>query len=107
MITCNTEIKKKKDYYRNLFALYEFYVDLHIIYLLTLKAPIMTAADDSLEYFFQHFSEKIRLDILCESSARQRIHIKHQALFIVKKIKVSSVAILLGTLRVNCIHNMT
>ena len=48
---------------------------------LTLKAQITTAADDSLEYFFQHFSEKIRLVISCESSARQRIHMKHQDLF--------------------------
>ena len=30
---------------------------------------------------FSLFSEKIRLDILCESSARQRIHMKRQALF--------------------------
>ena len=46
---------------------------------LTLKAPITTAADDIHKYMFN--SEKIRLDISCESSARQRIHIKHQALF--------------------------
>ena len=38
----------------------------------------MTAADDSLE-IFHCFSEKIRLDMSCESSARQRIHMKHQA----------------------------
>ena len=54
---------------------------------------------------FSMFSEKIRLDILCESSARQRIHIKHQASFCLKEnskiIKVSSAAIQLGTLRVN------
>ena len=31
--------------------------------------------------FFHCFSEKIRLDISCESSARQRIHMKHQVLF--------------------------
>ena len=31
--------------------------------------------------YFHCFSEKIRLDISCESSARQRIHMKHQALF--------------------------
>ena len=46
------------------------------------------------------------LDILCKSSARQRIHMKHQALFSskdkVNMIKVSSAAILLGALRVNC-----
>ena len=41
----------------------------------------MTAADDSLENFFSCFSEKIRFDISCEFSARQRIHMKHQALF--------------------------
>ena len=46
--------------------------------MLTLKAPIMTAADNYC------FSETIRLDISCESSARQRIHIKHQALFSLK-----------------------
>ena len=55
---------------------------------LTFKAPITTAADDSLEYSFLCFSEKIRLDISSESSARQRIHMKHQALFSAKdKIK--------------------
>ena len=45
------------------------------------------------------------LDMSCESSASQRIHIKHQALFSSKDkskiIKVSSAAILLGVLRVN------
>ena len=51
---------------------------------LTLMAPITIAADDSLEYFFHCFSEKIRLDISCESSAWQRIHMKHQALFFLK-----------------------
>ena len=48
---------------------------------LTIKVPIMTAADDNLEYFFIVFSEKISLDISFESSARQRIHMIHQALF--------------------------
>ena len=47
-------------------------------------APITTAADNNLEYFFIVFSEKIRLDISCESSARQRIHMKYQALFSLK-----------------------
>ena len=44
-------------------------------------SPITTAADDVHKYFILVFSEKIRLDISCESSARQRIHIKHQGLF--------------------------
>ena len=34
---------------------------------LTHKAPVMTAADDIHKYFFHNFSEKIRLDISCES----------------------------------------
>ena len=49
---------------------------------LTLKATITTAADDiHLYIFFFFFSEKIRLDNSCESSARQRIHMDLQALF--------------------------
>ena len=47
---------------------------------LTLKAPITTAADDIHKYF-HCFSEKIRLDVSSESYARQRIHMKNQALF--------------------------
>ena len=53
-------------------------IDHNILYSLTLKVPITTAADASLEYF----SEKIRFDISYESSAWQRIHMKHQALFL-------------------------
>ena len=48
---------------------------------LTFKAPSTTAADNSLEYFFIVFFGKIMLDILRESSAWQRIHMKPQALF--------------------------
>ena len=47
--------------------------------LLTLKVPIMTAADN-----IHCFSEKIRLDVSSESSARQRIHLKNQTLFSLK-----------------------
>ena len=59
-----------------------------------------TAADDSLGIFFIVFREK-RLDILCESSARQRIHMKHHALFSSKdknkkKLKESSAAVCLA-----------
>ena len=49
--------------------------------MLTLKAPITAAADDIHKYFFIVLLEKIRLDISGESSARQRIHMKHQAFF--------------------------
>ena len=52
------------------------------VYIITLKAPITTAADDIHKYFFFFFfSEKIRFDVSSESSARQRIHMKNQALF--------------------------
>ena len=64
---------------------------------LTLKAPITTAADGIHKYFFIVFSEKIRLDVSSESAARQRIHLKHQALFPLKdkskKIEISSAAV--------------
>ena len=39
----------------------------------------MTAADDTHKYFFNCFSEKTRLDVSSESSAR--IHTKNQVLF--------------------------
>ena len=58
--------------------------------------PITTAADDIHKYFFIVFSEKIRLDVSRESSARQSIYMKNQALFSSidksKKIKMSSAA---------------
>ena len=63
---------------------------------LTLKAPITIAPDD-IHNFFYCFSEKIKLDVSSESSARQRIHMKNQALFSLKgkckKIKMLYAAI--------------
>ena len=50
---------------------------------------ITTAADDILIFFF-FFSEKISLDISCESSAKQTTHIKFQYLLSLKKIRMSS-----------------
>ena len=41
--------------------------------LTTLKVQITTAADDNFDFFY--FSEKTSLDISCESSAKQSIHI--------------------------------
>ena len=52
--------------------------------MLTVKAPFTAAADNIHKYFFIVFSEKIRLDVSSESSARQRIHMKNQALFFSK-----------------------
>ena len=54
-----------------------------IVNKLTLNVPITTAADDIHKYF-SLFSEKIRFDVSCESSSRQRIHMKNQALFSLK-----------------------
>ena len=45
-----------------------------------LKAPI-TMQQTTFINIFHCFSEKIRLDVSSESSARQRIHMKNQALF--------------------------
>ena len=67
--------------------------------MLTLKAPITTAAKDIHKYFFFVFLEKIKLDNSCESSSHETSSLfssKDES----KKIKVSSAAILLGTLRV-------
>ena len=41
------------------------------------------AADDILIFYF-YLSKKVRLDLSCESSAQQRIHLKHQVLFSLK-----------------------
>ena len=68
--------------------------------MLILKVPITTAADDN----FILFSEKTSLDISCESSAWQTIHIKCQGLFSLKNKKIffecRLLQILLGALRV-------
>ena len=77
------------------------------LHLLTLKAPITTAADDIRKYFFYCFSEKLRRDVSSESSARQRIHMKNQALFFSKdkskKLKCRLQQFLFGALRVKII----
>ena len=53
---------------------------------------------------FRCFSEKMRLDISCESSAWLRIHMKNQALFSSKykskKLKCRLLQFLFGALRV-------
>ena len=71
----------------------------------------MTAADDIHEYFFIVFSEKIRLDVSSESSARQRIHMKNQALLSSKdkskKLKCRLLQFLFGALRVKSMGILT
>ena len=72
---------------------------------LTVKAPITTAAEDIHINIFHCFSEKIRLDVSSESFARQRSHMKNQALFSSKdkskKLKCRLLQFLFGALRVN------
>ena len=68
--------------------------------------PITTAADDIHKYFFIVFSEKIRLVVSSEfSAARQRSHMKNQALFSSKnkskELKCCLLQVLFGALRVN------
>ena len=50
-------------------------------------------------YFF--FPEKTSLDISCELSAKQTIHMKCQDLFSLEKKKKSSAAVVPGALKVN------
>ena len=60
---------------------------------LPFKKLIIAAAGDIFMLFIflgvivLHFSEKIRLDISCESSAKQTIHLKCQVLFSLKNNK--------------------
>ena len=51
----------------------------------TLKHQTKIAADNTLLFFL--LSMEIRLDVLCESSAQQRIHMKYQVLFSLKNIE--------------------
>ena len=61
---------------------------LYIIYsALTLKAPSKIAADDTFIFFYFYLLKKIRLDVSCESSARQRIHMKYHLIFSEKQQK--------------------
>ena len=48
---------------------------------LTLKAPNKKC---SRRFFYFYLLKKIRLDVLCESSALQRIHMKYEVLFLLK-----------------------
>ena len=48
------------------------------------KVPSKIAADDTFIFFYFYLLKKIRLDVSCESSVRQRIHKKYQVLFSLK-----------------------
>ena len=70
--------------------------------------PLSASQDCSRRHsliFFHFFSEKIRCDVSSESSARQRIHMKNQALFSSKdkskKLKCGLLQFMFGASRVN------
>ena len=58
----------------------KYWIFQYVLYILTLKAAIRTAADDIYKNSYYCFSEKIRFDISSESSAGQRIHLKKSSL---------------------------
>ena len=66
---------------------------------LTLKAPSKICSRRHSNFYFL---EKTSLDISCESSAKQTIHMKCQDLFSLKKNlkKLLSAAVVVGTLKV-------
>ena len=54
---------------------------LHILRYMDIFKIIHVHKLNACNYTFPYFSEKTRLDVSSESSARQRIHMKIQALF--------------------------
>ena len=62
------------------------------------KAPSKIYSRRHSKFFFCVFSEKTSLDISCESSAKQMIHMKCQDLFSLKKKKkkMLSAAVVIG-----------
>ena len=57
---------------------------------------------DDIQNFFYLFFQRKQVNISCESSAKQTIHLKCQDLFCLKKKKkMSSAAVVIGTLRVS------
>ena len=48
------------------------------------KTSFKIVADSILIFFYLYSSQKVRLDISCESSARQKIHMKYHSLFSLK-----------------------
>ena len=102
---CNTKFQRRRDDVVLTLCAYRdrFYLSSHFQHTLKtpsqeqdyalqwlfLKAPITTAADEIYKYFFHCFLEKIRFDVLSESSPKQRLHMKIQAYFL-PKIKVKN-----------------
>ena len=72
-----------------LFGRAHIYTTAYTDSILTLKTPITTAADNILKYFYFNFSKETSLDISCESTAKQTIHMKYQEFFSLKKKKIN------------------
>ena len=73
-----------------------------------LSAAVVISRRHSKKNFFFYFSEKTNLDIACESSAKQTIHMKCQDFFLKNKKKnkkMLSAAVVIGTLRVKTTWN--
>ena len=93
-----------------LFSYYSFTTKeiYYICRYLTLKAPQSKIVADGILIFYLYCSKKIKLDFSCESSAQQRIHLKHQVLFSLKSnekhLQMLSVAVVIGALRVKLVH---
>ena len=72
--------------------------------MLTLKVPNKNCNRRHFIFFYFYLSKEIKLDVSCESSARQRIHKKNQALFSLKdenkNLKCRLLQVLFGALRV-------
>ena len=66
---------------------------------LSLNVPITTVADDSLKYFFIIFQRKIRLDISCELSAKQTVHMTCQVLVWLKKTTKKRIILSYATIK--------
>ena len=111
-------LKKKSVKKQNLMELASLHVPVHgfkaLLLIMCLYLSPKNANHDCSrqhsEILFHCFSEKIRLDVSSESSARQWIHLKHQALFSLKdkseKLKCRLLQFLFGALRVNIVYSI-
>ena len=70
--------------YKRLHFVICLYHSLNILISLTLKAPNKYCSRRHFNFITFYLSMKIRLDFSCESSAQQRIHLKHKVLFSLK-----------------------
>ena len=98
------EILREYYIFSNLILLYpdEMACAFFSVQYLTLTRQIKIAVDDILMFYF-YLSIKIMLDVSSESSAQQRIHLKHQVLF---SLKNNEKIFMNVALRVNSVRNV-